>query len=159
MSSKQRIVVLVAAVVILAGGFFLAQGSNDDDDKDDAAQTTQPAPASTVGETAPGEPENPAATAPETTEQPPPPRVETIQIKDKGPVGEPETIEFESGDTIRLRFTSNTAEEVHIHGYDKYVDVPAGGSARTRFKADAEGIFEIEAHSTGELLAKLQVSP
>ena len=95
-----------------------------------AAQTTEP-PASTVGETAPQEAENPAATTPATTQAaPPPPRVE-----------------------------SNVAEEVHIHGYDKYVQVPADGSARTRFTADAEGIFEIEAHSTGELLAKLQVSP
>ncbi len=159
MSSTQRIVILVIAVVILAGGFVLAQGSGDDEDKDDAAQTTQPAPASTVGETAPNEPENPAATTPETSEQPPPPRVETIRIKGKAPVGEPKTLEFDSGETVRLRFTSDTAEEVHIHGYDKYVDVPANGSARTRFKADAEGIFEIESHGSGELLAKLQVSP
>ena len=157
MSPGQRIAILLAAVVVLAGGFLLASGS-DDDEKDDAAQTTQPAPPSTVGETAPNEPENPAATTPATTEQPPP-RVETIQIRDKKAVGEPKTLKFDSGETVRLRFESNVAEEVHIHGYDKYVQVPADGSARTRFKADAEGIFEIEAHSTGELLAKLQVSP
>lgn len=158
MSSTQRIVILIVAVVVLAGGFILASGSGDDGESDNASQTTQPAPASTVGETAPNEPENPAATAPETTEQPPP-RVETVRIKGKKPVGEPKTLEFDSGETIRLRFTSDTTEEVHIHGYDKYVDVPAGGSKTTRFKANAEGIFEIEAHSTGELLAKLQVSP
>ena len=159
MSSTQRIVILVVAAVILAGGFVLAQGSGDDDEKDDAAQTTQPAPASTVGETGPQEPENPAATTPETTEQPPPPRVDTIRIRDNGPVGDPKTIEYDSGETVRLRFTSNTASEIHIHGYDKYVNVPAGGSARTRFKAEAEGIFEIEDHGTGAILAKLQVSP
>ena len=161
MSSTQRIVILIVAVVILAGGFVLASSSGDDEEKDDAAQTTQPAPASTVGETAPQEPENPAATTPEATTEaaPPPPRVETVQIRDNGPVGEPKTLEFDSGDTIRLRFTSNTASEVHIHGYDKYVNVPAGGSARTRFKADAEGIFEMEDHDTGQILAKLQVSP
>jgi plastocyanin len=157
-SSTQRIVILVVAAVVLIGGFVLAQGSGDDEDSDQAAQTTQPAPASTVGETAPNEPENPAATTPETTEKPAP-RVETIRIRDKGPVGEPKTLEFDSGDTVRLRFVSNVAEEIHIHGYDKYVNVRPDSSATTRFKADAEGIFEIEAHSTGELLAKLQVSP
>ena len=31
------------------------------------------------------------------------------------------TLEFDSGDTIRLRFESDAADEVHIHGYDKYV--------------------------------------
>ena len=158
MSSKQRIVILIVAVVVLAGGFVLARGSGDDEDRDQAAQTTQPAPASTVGETAPEEPANPAATAPETTEKPAP-RVETIRIRDEGPVGEPKTLAFESGETVRLRFVSNVAEEVHIHGYDKSVDVRSDSAATTRFKADAEGIFEIEAHSTGELLAKLQVSP
>ena len=155
-SPGQRIAVIVLALVILAGGFVLASSSQDDD-KDTATQT-QAAPPSTLGETGPSEPENPAATTPPETEQPAP-RVETIRMRDRGPVGEPRTIEFESGDTVRLRFTSDVAEEVHIHGYDKYVQVPAGSSARTRFKADAEGIFEVEAHSTGELLAKLQINP
>ena len=158
MSSARRIVILVVAVVVLAGGFVLAQGSGDDEDQDPAAQTTQPAPASTVGETAPNEPENPAATTPESTEKPAP-RVETIRIRDKRPVGEPTTLEFDSGETVRLRFVSDVAEEIHIHGYDEYADVRADSAATTRFEADAEGIFEIEAHSTGELLAKLQVSP
>ena len=159
MSSTQRIVILVVAVVILAGGFVLAQGSGDDDD--DSAQTTQTQQAQTQAETAAQEPENPASTTPvETTESaPPPPRVETIRMKGRAPVGEPQTLEFESGDTIRLRFISDVAEEVHIHGYDKYVQVPAGGSARTRFEANAEGIFEVESHGSGELLAKLEVRP
>jgi hypothetical protein len=158
-SSGQRILILVVAAVILIGGFVLAQGSSDDDE-DDAAQTTQPAPASTVGETGPQEPENPAATAPATTEAaPPPPRVETVPIEGGGPVGDPKTLEYDSGETVRLRFTSDAAAEVHIHGYDKVLAVPADGSARTRFKANAEGIFEIEEHGTGELLAKLQVNP
>ena len=153
MSSTQRIVISLVAVVILAGGFVLAQGS-DDDDKDDAAQSTQTAPAPEPAGTT-DEAEAPATTA----AAPPPPRVETIRIKGGGPVGDPKTLEFDSGDTVRLRFRSDVAEEVHIHGYDKYVDVPAGGTATTRFEANAEGVFEIESHGSGELLAKLQVEP
>lgn len=156
MNPGQRIAVLALAAVVLVGGFLLARGSGDEGD--DTAQTTQAAPASTVGETAPNEPEHPAATAPEETEVPAP-RVETIRLRDRAPVGEPRTIEFDSGETVRLRFVSDVAEEIHIHGYDRYVQVPGGGSARTRFEADAEGIFEIEAHSSGELLAKLQINP
>ena len=159
MSPRARIAIIVAALVVLAGGFVLASGASDDDEKPQAG-TTQSAPPSTVGETAPSEPENPAATAPaETSPAAPGPRVERIRIRDGRPAGDPQTLEYESGETVHLRFDSNKASEIHIHGYDKYVDVPAGGSARTRFEADAEGIFEIEEHGTGELLAKLQVTP
>jgi hypothetical protein len=157
-SRAQRIAILAAAAVVLVGGFVLAQGSGDDDEASPPPGATQSAETATDVETAPNEPENPAATAPETTEQPPP-RVETIRIRDQAPVGEPKTIEYSSGETIRLRFTSNKAVEVHIHGYDKYVNVRPGSSATTRFKANAEGIFELEEHATGNLLAKLEVRP
>ena len=159
MSRAQRIAILAVAAVVLVGGFVLAQGSGDDGEASPPPGATQSARTATDVETAPNEAENPAATAPETTEQPPPPRVDTVRIRNQAPVGEPKTIKYESGETIRLRFTSDTAVEVHIHGYDKYVNVPADGSARTRFEANAEGIFEMEEHATGNLLAKLEVSP
>jgi len=156
-SPAQRIAILAVAAVVLVGGFFLAQGSDDDEDSKQAG-ATQSAQTATDVETAPNEPENPAATAPQTTEKPAP-RVESIRIRDRRPVGDPATLEYESGETVRLRFTSNVAVEIHIHGYDKYVNVPAGSSATTRFKADAEGIFELEEHETGNLVAKLEVRP
>ena len=49
---------------------------------------------------------------------------------------------------MRLRFTSNAAAEIHVHGYDSTKDVPTGGTARFRFKATIEGIFEVEVHGT-----------
>jgi hypothetical protein len=161
MNSGQRIAILVVAVIVLVGGFFLARGS----DGGDSEQTLSPA--ETVQndgtETAEGTggAEAPATTeTTETAEQPPPPRVETVRIRGGQPAsGEARTLQFESGDTVRLRFSSDAAAEVHIHGYDKTVAVPAGGSARTRFEANAEGVFEIEEHGTGALLAKLEVRP
>ena len=55
--------------------------------------------------------------------------------------------------------TSDAADEIHVHGYDIYEDVPAGGRARVRFKADAAGIFEIEMHGSGQQIASLRVNP
>ena len=161
MTGGTRIAVLVIAAVILVGGFLLARGSGSEDDENSSATQTTAQPAETSPQTAPSEPENPATTAPGGTTQaaPPPPRVETIRMKDKGPAGEIRTIEYDRGDTIRLRFVSNVAEEVHIHGFDKYIQVPANGSARSRFGASIEGIFEVESHGSGELLAKLKISP
>jgi len=154
-SAAQRIAILAAAVVVLAGAFVLARGS----DEEGESESGRPA------EEAATQADDPTITRPadgghEPAEQaPPPPRVETIRMRGRAPVGEPRTLEYDSGETVRLRFRSDVAEEVHIHGYDRYVQVPANGSARTRFKANAEGIFEIESHGSGELLAKLEVSP
>jgi len=149
----QRIALLAVAALVLVGGFLLAGAAGDDDPDADVP----PQPTRTVTpDTAPS-----AATAPREPERqaPPPPRVELIRMRGRAPVGEPRTLTFSSGDTVRLRFASDVAEEVHIHGYDKVVDVPAGGTASARFEADAEGIFEIESHGSGELLAKLEVEP
>jgi hypothetical protein len=154
MNSGQRIAIVLAAVVVLVGGFFLARGSSDEPaTSGDATETSE----GTGGAQAPA---TTTQAQTQTQEQPPPPRVESIRIRDGRPAsGSARTLKYDSGETVRLRFSSNAAAEIHIHGYDKYVDVPAGGSARTRFKADAEGIFEIEDHGTGELLANLEVRP
>ena len=148
MKSSQRIALLAIAAVVLVGGFVVAQSAGEDGEERAAAPATTAAGTATDTEAAPSEP------APK-----PAPRVETIRIRDRAPVGDPPTLRFDSGETVRLRFRSNVAEEVHVHGYDKYVDVPAGGTATARFKATAEGIFEVESHGSGELLAKLQIEP
>jgi hypothetical protein len=94
-----------------------------------------------------------------TKRQAPKERVEGIAIKDGGPVGDPPTLEYEKGDMIVLRLSADAEEEVHIHGFDKTVDVPLRGATVTRFRANIEGIFEIEAHGSGKLLAKLEIRP
>ena len=49
--------------------------------------------------------------------------------------------------------------EIHVHGYDRELAVPAGRTRTLTFEADLEGIFEVEDHHTGELLAELEVRP
>jgi hypothetical protein len=163
-SSGQRIAILVAAVVVLAGGFLIARGSDDEggaEQEQTAAETVRDDGTETSEGTGGTEAPSGTTTTPTTTqEQAPAPRVESILIRGGQPAsGEARTLRFRNGDTIRLRFAADTAAEVHIHGYDKTVAVPAGGTARARFKANAEGIFEIEEHHSGALLAKLEVRP
>ena len=153
MTGRQRIVPLAVAAVILVGGLVLASSGGDDSETGSAATTTAPAP-----ETQPSSPGEPA----ETQEAPPPepkPRDERIRMRGRAPVGEPRTLRYERGDTIRLTFSSDVAEEVHIHGFDEYVDVPAGGTKTARLAAALEGIYEVESHGSGELLAKLEIRP
>ena len=79
------------------------------------------------------------------------PAYSTIRLRGGEPVGEPQEISLEQGDMARIEVRSDQPGEVHIHGYDKY--------ARTRFKADLEGIFEIENHDTAAQIAELRVNP
>jgi hypothetical protein len=68
-------------------------------------------------------------------------------------------LRFTEGETVRFRARSETAEEIHVHGYDRYVDLPAGETVTESFKATITGIFEIELHGAGEQIAELRVDP
>ena len=146
MTGRQRIVLLLIAAVVLVAGILIAAASGGDD---------EPGQVDTSTGTPPGE-EGPTTTT--ERRKPPAPRVETIRIRDGGPVGGEKTFEYERGDTIRLRFISDAPGEVHIHGFDRYVDVGTRPQV-TRFQANLEGIFEVEEHGSGEILAKLEIRP
>jgi hypothetical protein len=51
-------------------------------------------------------------------------------------------VEVYLGQPVRLVVSSNVADEVHVHGYDKTADVPAGGTAVIEFPATIPGVFE-----------------
>ena len=54
------------------------------------------------------------------------------------------------GDTVELRWTTDQATELHLHGYDVEVHTTAGGAAVMTFAARAAGRFPIEAHDLGD---------
>lgn len=62
------------------------------------------------------------------------------------------------GVTVTLRIDSDVTDEVHIHGYDLFVDLVAGETAEVSFVADIPGVVEIETHDTGLVLANLEAS-
>jgi hypothetical protein len=72
-----------------------------------------------------------------------------------------------SGDTGRLRVpvgsnvlitvTSDTADEIHLHGYDVSVPVAPGAPATVEFTANIPGVFELELEQLGRQLAAVQV--
>lgn len=84
---------------------------------------------------------------------------ETIRFEDGKPVGGARDITVQSGETVRLAVRLDRADEIHIHGYDRYLKVEPGKVARVRFPARLEGVFEVEAHSDGTLLANLRIEP
>ncbi|MEX1043436.1 MAG: hypothetical protein WD020_02240 [Acidimicrobiia bacterium] len=62
------------------------------------------------------------------------------------------------GETVTLRITSDIADEVHIHGYDLFVDLEAGVTAEVSFAADIPGVVEIETHNSHLVIANLEAS-
>jgi FtsP/CotA-like multicopper oxidase with cupredoxin domain len=161
MSRNQRIALVVAALAIAVVAFVVAQPGDDEDDGQ-AATTT---PAQTQPETQADGREAPATIQ---TEPPPPPEPEPdvtrIRIRDGAVVGGAQDIEVERGDTVRIVVTADAADEIHLHGYDITRNAAPGQPARFRFRADAEGAFEIESHVAADagndpLVARLVVEP
>ncbi|HEY6695696.1 MAG TPA: hypothetical protein VI006_22775 [Solirubrobacteraceae bacterium] len=83
----------------------------------------------------------------------------TIEVKDAKPVGGVKTVTYKKGDTIDLTVKSDTADEVHFHGYDVAKDVDANGSVRFDMPATIEGEFIVELEEHKETLANVKVEP
>jgi hypothetical protein len=132
-------VIAVVAVILLAGG-----GGDDTDDASNAASTATPTATETAAEDATPTP------TPTPKPKPKPPLLKA---------GDEKALTFEEGETVRFRVTSDEPEEIHVHGYDITKQVPAGETVTVSFKADITGIFEIEFHNSGALLAQLKVVP
>ena len=153
MSRNQRLSFLgIAAVIAVVAIFVLtAGGGSDDTTTDDSANTSAQqtaTPSSTPTAAEDGE-ETPTPTATPTPKPQPPLLV----------AGKVAKLRFKEGDTDRFRARSPQAEEIHIHGYDRYVDLPAGETVTESFKASITGIFEVELHGSGEPIAELRVDP
>jgi heme/copper-type cytochrome/quinol oxidase subunit 2 len=59
---------------------------------------------------------------------------------------------------VRLEVTADRADEVHLHGYDRKVDISPGKPAVLEFTADVPGVFEVELEEASLKLVELQVS-
>jgi hypothetical protein len=62
------------------------------------------------------------------------------------------------GQSVQVTAISDVDESLHVHGYDKTLTVTPGQPTTVTFVADQSGVFEIETHESGKLVAKLIVS-
>ncbi|WP_328996471.1 cupredoxin domain-containing protein [Kribbella sp. NBC_01245] len=68
------------------------------------------------------------------------------------------SVKAKAGQTVRITGTSDVEEQLHVHGYEKELDLAPGKPKAVTFKADTKGAFEIETHESAKLVAKLVVS-
>jgi hypothetical protein len=83
----------------------------------------------------------------------------TVVVQGAKPVGGVKDVTFKKGGTVDLTVKSDTADEVHFHGYDVHKDVAKGGSVHFRFPASIEGKFVVELEDHKQTLANVIVAP
>jgi hypothetical protein len=151
MTRKQRLGFLgIAALIAVVAVVVFATGPDEtaeDADRPAAQQTASPTEAAEQPEASPEETETPTPTP---TPRPQPPLLTGDDVR---------TIRFTEGETVRFRVRSDTADHIHVHGYDLMKDVEAGKTATMSFKATITGIFEIELEDSHTPIGELRVDP
>lgn len=139
-SAVARACALLALLAILA----TACGS---DDKDAATTTTTTTTASEGPSTS-------AATTSTTADD-----IQTVELTfaNGSVAGGAHTLSVGLGKTVRLKVTSDVAEEVHVHTYDIKADVAAGQTATLEVHATIPGRHEVEMEKAGKTLLILEV--
>ncbi|WP_051713467.1 hypothetical protein [Spirillospora albida] len=66
-------------------------------------------------------------------------------------------VKVRTGTTVEITVTSDTADEFHLHGYDRTLRLTPGRPATLRLDAAIPGVFEAELHHTGTPVLELQV--
>ena len=120
MSRNQRIGLIVAAVVVAVLAYVIASPGGDSGG-DNKPSTTAASPAK--------------------------PQATKIQIQGKKVVGGPQDIKVTHGDTVDIVVSTDASNDLHLHGYDIEKTAKPGQPARFRFKANAEGQFDLESHT------------
>ncbi|NLE96778.1 MAG: hypothetical protein GX596_02165 [Propionibacterium sp.] len=76
----------------------------------------------------------------------------------EGGFAQPLEEQIDLGAEVTLLVTSEFDDRVHVHGYEFYVDAPAGETVESVFEANMAGTYEIESHETDQVYMLLTVS-
>ncbi|MEU3903656.1 hypothetical protein AB0F20_07515 [Streptomyces goshikiensis] len=120
------------------------------------AHTHAPAPAASSPPASSPPASSPPGEAPP-GESPQADRTVTIAIRGGKVTPAPGRTELRRGERVALRVTSDRADTLHVHGYDKELALPAGQEATLTLTADRTGLFEVETHESGLVLTQLLV--
>ncbi|MEA2900611.1 MAG: hypothetical protein QOH36_498 [Actinomycetota bacterium] len=139
----------LAAIVIVVAGIGLSACSSDDDG--DATTSTTANPSTTVVVTTPGAT---TTTGPLTTA--PSGRVAAFTFMG-GHVSGDSRVTVKLGEQVTIRVVSDVAEEVHVHTYDRKVELEPGVPGEVTFTADIPGVHEVELEDSALHLTSLEV--
>lgn len=71
------------------------------------------------------------------------------------------TLSATRGEVVSVVVRSDEAVTLHLHGYDRELEVPAGGEATLRLEADIAGRFPVESHASHghDTILYLEIQP
>ncbi|MEV7566809.1 hypothetical protein [Streptomyces tanashiensis] len=98
-----------------------------------------------------------SASAPPSTRPTEPGRTLTLTITGTTVQPPPSRIELKKGERLTLRVTSDRADTLHVHGYDRELPLSPGTPGTLTLTADRTGLFEVETHESGLVLTQLVV--
>ncbi|HYH61329.1 MAG TPA: hypothetical protein VD766_05645 [Solirubrobacterales bacterium] len=149
------LIALAGIIIALVVFFFVIDEDTGDQEREATVseETTEPTDGTSGGGDEPEKPEKPEA--------PEEPDVPELEIRNGEPVGGPLELEVPQGEGFELLVTTDTADELHLHGYELYFDIEPGKSNEIKVPATdiGTGIVELESHSTGVVLAEISVVP
>lgn len=99
---------------------------------------------------------SPSDTAPASPSPTAPAPTARFEVHSRKLVAGPRTVEVKLGTDVVLEVVTDAADELHVHGYEKKVQVAPGSPTRVGFAATIPGVFEVELHS-GVKLCDLRV--
>jgi len=133
---------ITVIIIVLAGGFFLFSPKN-----------KAVAPAITENNTASSSGANASSSAQAN------PKTFTLVVKNKKLVSGPETITVTQGDNVVIKITADEDEELHLHGYDKSIDLEKDKEGQLAFPATVSGRFAYELEHSKTDIGALEVQP
>ncbi|MFN2478119.1 MAG: hypothetical protein ABR615_02970 [Pseudonocardiaceae bacterium] len=85
--------------------------------------------------------------------------VRTISVKVRGGKASGDTgkVTVPLGTPVVISVSSDVADEIHVHGYERAVKVPAASTASVVFTANKPGTFDVELENPKLALLQLQV--
>jgi hypothetical protein len=69
----------------------------------------------------------------------------------------PAPVDVRRGTTVVIEVTSDVAEQVHVHGYERMVDLQPGQPGRIQLTASNAGTFDVELERSRQQLFQLRV--
>lgn len=83
----------------------------------------------------------------------------TIDIVDGRLASGDSVIRVHQNKTITIKITANMTDELHLHGYDKSLQLQPNKTTDITFKASMAGRFEAELHSDKSPVFAVEVHP
>jgi hypothetical protein len=120
-----------------------------------AVSCNQPTPAPSPTQAA-----SPTATAASPAPSPSPTfegRLIEVQVSGGNVSPNPDLVEVELGEFVRIQVTSDQADELHVHGYERKAELAPGIETVVEFRAEIPGTFRVELERSRLRLFDLRV--